>query len=187
MDFTEIKAIRIVDVCLRYGISLKYRGEWASGNCPLPSHDSKSKGTFAVNVKENYWVCHSESCRAKSGKRGGDVISFVALKEGITDKAAAEKLAQWFNIKKEASHMETPVPEVKKQPQRTHQNPSTSSDSGKGYMHELKLRMDEVIKRGEQEAEPDYLSRLAKWFMSEIHLSFRNGKRAQQGLPPLAS
>lgn len=182
MDFAEIKAIRIVDVCLRYAISLKYRGEWASGNCPLPSHDSKSKGTFAVNVKENYWVCHSESCRAKSGKKGGDVISFVALKEGITDKDAAAKLAQWFNIKKEAEHIARPSSEVNN-PQKEQKYSNKSSDSGKGYIHAVDAWLEELTQRVEGEDDAAFWKRVKNGIKSKLIESFRNGQRKAQGLP----
>ena len=48
---------------------------------------------FSINLKRNYWRCFSESCNANNGgKKGGDVINFVALMEGCREKDAAEKL-----------------------------------------------------------------------------------------------
>jgi hypothetical protein len=183
MDFAEIKQVRLVDVCLRLAIALKYRGEWATGYCPLPSHsDSKSKGTFAVNTKENYWVCHSDSCNKKAGKKGGDVISFVALKEGISDKQAAEKLAEWFGIK-EAPHMAGPVREGQTTPHKTQEYRTSTSVEGKGYIRELNTWFDEFVRQGDQESGEDYLARLKKGFIGKVLESFRNGKRSGQGLP----
>jgi hypothetical protein len=38
VNFEAIKhGVRITDVCARYGIQLRFRGEWASAKCPLPS------------------------------------------------------------------------------------------------------------------------------------------------------
>jgi CHC2-type zinc finger protein len=184
MDFARIKEIRIVDVCLRLAIPLKYRGEWASGNCPIPSHESKSKGTFAVNVKENYWVCHSESCNKRAGKKGGDVISFLALYKGIADADAAKLLAEWFGIK-EAPHMARPTSAVDRNPPaKGHQNPNSGSGSVK-LMQEVDVWFAEVINRGELEEEEAYLKRIKNAFKGLLIRSFKNGQRVAAGLQPL--
>jgi len=102
MEFAALKAqVRMLDVISRYGKHLKGgKNGWFNGDCPLPTHE-KSKGTFAVNASDNFWMCHSDSCQAKRGKKGGDVIAFVKVMENCTDKEAAEKLAHWFNLQPE--------------------------------------------------------------------------------------
>jgi len=91
LDFEQIKQVPLADVVRRYGLSLRAHRDWLNGNCPLPSHDSQTKGSFAVNIKGNYWLCHSASCqKSNGGKRGGDVIAFVARMESCSDRQAAE-------------------------------------------------------------------------------------------------
>src|ERR1019366_10708476 len=84
----------------RYHVALKFKGQWATCICPLPTHKAGDKGrNFSVNVAQNYWRCFSESCNANNGgKRGGDVINFVALMENCREKDAAQKLSDWYNI-----------------------------------------------------------------------------------------
>lgn len=104
MDFAAIKTqVRILDVLSRYSVRLKGgKNGWMSGDCPLPTHET-SKGTFAVNVQDNFWMCHSDSCQAhRGGKKGGDCISFVKAMDNCTDKEAAAKLCKWFNIEQPA-------------------------------------------------------------------------------------
>src|ERR1017187_8689221 len=99
LDFTRLKAIPISDVVGKYGIQLRFRGEWGSAICPLPSHKKGEKEkTFSVNTLQNYWKCFSASCNESAGCKGGDTINFVALMDGSTQLAAAKKLAEWFNI-----------------------------------------------------------------------------------------
>jgi YopX protein len=63
LDFPAIKKIPIVEVCARLGIRLRYRGEYANGPCPLPTHpaDDKNNKSFSVHVPSNTWRCfHTE-------------------------------------------------------------------------------------------------------------------------------
>ena len=108
LDFAEIKKIKIIEVAARYGVRLKYRGDWGSGPCPLPTHRKDDRGrNFTVNVRENYWRCFSQSCNDNNeGRKGGDVINFVALMENCREKEAAQKLAEWYGL---ASSV--PIPE----------------------------------------------------------------------------
>lgn len=55
VNFEAIKhGVRITDVCARYGIQLRFRGEWASAKCPLPSHKEGGKDkTLQVNTSVN--------------------------------------------------------------------------------------------------------------------------------------
>jgi DNA primase len=98
--YLDFKAIRertpFTAVLDRYGVRLN-RGNATTlkGNCPLPSHTSKTRDTFYVNEEKNVWYCHSDSCK-KSGSRGGNVIDFVAAMEGLSAYDSAAKLNEWF-------------------------------------------------------------------------------------------
>jgi DNA primase len=94
-----VKQIKIADVVRRYGVQLKGRGDWHYGKCPLPTHESRESNSFAVNVAQNFWLCHSDSCRQNKGnKKGGDVINFVQVMEKCSMLQAAEKLAGWYGL-----------------------------------------------------------------------------------------
>jgi Toprim domain/DNA primase catalytic core, N-terminal domain len=103
LDFARIKReVSVADVARRYGFELKSNGDggWLHGECRLPSHESKdSKHSFAVNVKSNYWLCHSNSCQANRGnKRGGDVLMLVRWMDKCEPYEAASKLADWYHL-----------------------------------------------------------------------------------------
>jgi DNA primase len=100
LDFARIKEIKLVDIMGRYGITLRFKGEYAAAICPLSTHkEGDTSKSFSINLVGNYWRCFSESCNANNGgKKGGDVINFVALKEGISQLEAAKKLAAWYGI-----------------------------------------------------------------------------------------
>lgn len=100
LNFEEIKRVPVLDVVRRYGVQLRGRGGWLHGKCPLPAHDSqRSASSFSVNVAGNFWLCFSDSCKAKkNGRQGGDVINLVSSMENCTEYEAAQKLAEWFNL-----------------------------------------------------------------------------------------
>jgi DNA primase len=100
IDFAKLKATVPIDsVLARYGVQTKKRNNaYLVANCPLPSHTSTdSPDSFAINVENNLWTCHSDSCKQGSGMKGGDVIDLVGLIEGIRlPLEAAKKLVEWF-------------------------------------------------------------------------------------------
>lgn len=120
LDFEAIKKIPLAEVVKRYGGVLKGHGDWLHGKCPLPAHDSKKSNTsFTVNVSKNFWQCFSDSCSQKSGKRGGDVINFVAVMEGCKEVEAAQKLADWYGIeggKRQERTEQSPAPKPPETP-----------------------------------------------------------------------
>ena len=59
----------------------------ARANCPF--HKSKSRTTFSVNLRTGAFNCFS------CGARGGDVIDFVRLRDGMSFKEAALSLGAW--------------------------------------------------------------------------------------------
>jgi DNA primase len=100
IDFRIVKErISIQAVLDHYGIRLRRVNQHAlRGACPLPTHSSeKTKESFCVDDAKNIWSCASTSCSAaRQGKRGGNILDFVAVKENCSIRDAAEKLHNWF-------------------------------------------------------------------------------------------
>jgi len=188
LDFEAIKQIPVADVATgQYHLQLAHKGDYATCTCPLPTHKQGDRSRcFSINLKGNYWRCFSETCNANNGgKKGGDVINFVALMDGCGPKDAAERLSGWYGV----GRMKTPqrMAEGSKQTpetemQRTIQNPTASSDSVK-YMQGIDAWFDELFKRREKEVDVDYWKRARNGVKAKLIESFRNGKRQAQGLP----
>jgi DNA primase len=104
VDFKEIKErVSIEAVLGHYNIKLRRVNQQSMrGNCPLPMHSSeKSKESFIIQTGKNIWTCQSSSCVAgRSGKKGGNVLDFVALMENCSIRDAALKLRDWFLVTK---------------------------------------------------------------------------------------
>jgi hypothetical protein len=60
---------------------------WALARCPF--HESKSGKSFSVNLESGGFHCFG--CDAK----GGDVIAFIRLRDGLTFREACERLGAW--------------------------------------------------------------------------------------------
>jgi len=172
-----------------YSSRVRFNGEWGSAQCPLPTHKpGDSDKTFQVNTGQNYWKCWSASCNEHAGAKGGDCINFVALKEGISQFAAAQKIAEWFHLdtKKAAPRMEK-RPD-KPTSERTVKNDTSPRDSVKdvpvkGYMADVDAWFDDLFKRGEKETDVEFWKRTRNGVKAKLIESFRNGKRQSQGLP----
>jgi len=180
LDFARIKEIKLTDVLARYKIALRFKSDYAVCACPLPSHKQGDTGrNFSVNLTGNYWRCFSDSCNANNGgKRGGDVINFVALMEGCREKDAAQKLADWFGVgqNKTAAHTEKPSkgkPDTEMQ--SSNQNRSTSGDSVK-YTEKVRAWFETIWERGDQESDEDYRKRLLKAITGELIKNYQAGK-----------
>lgn len=102
VDFRAVKeAVSMQMVLDHYRVQLrKVNATTLRGKCPLPTHSSKKDaGTFAANTEKNVWACQSDSCvKARGGRKGGNVLDFVAVMESCTVRDAALKLAEWFGI-----------------------------------------------------------------------------------------
>ena len=188
IDFREIKQIRITDVLGRYHVALKFKGDWATAVCPLPTHKAGDKGrNFSVNVAGNYWRCFSESCNANNGgKKGGDVINLVALLENCRESEAAQKLATWYGIEKAAPRIEkrrTKDDSAEPTSAKEHSDHNPPSDSVKvGYMQAVGLWFDTFIIRRSDETDEAYFKRVKKGVMSQLHRSYLNGRTGQEVL-----
>lgn len=181
LDFEEIKKIRIVEICGRFGIALRYRGDFATAVCKLSTHKPGDKSrTFSVNVRENYWRCFSDSCNAKNqGRKGGDVINLVALLEKCSEYQAAEKLATWYGMNgngkppAQVGSSATAVP-------RTPSEDSTTGQNGKPqrFMQTIDAWFDALIVRGDQEDEDVYWKRVRNGIKAKLMENWRNGVKA---------
>jgi DNA primase len=100
IDFRALKQrVSILSVLDRYGIALRQvNSSSLRGKCPLPTHSSEqSKESFGVHVGKNIWACQSSSCSAaRDGKKGGNVLDFVAVMESCSIREAAQKIGEWF-------------------------------------------------------------------------------------------
>ena len=102
VDFKQIKSEVTMEMALNhYTITLRQVNATAlRGNCPLPTHsDDATTNSFSVSTEKNAWSCQSASCIGKrDGKKGGNVLDFVAVMEGCSIRDAALKLQNWFNV-----------------------------------------------------------------------------------------
>ncbi|MCW0217935.1 MAG: CHC2 zinc finger domain-containing protein [Prosthecobacter sp.] len=91
VDFKEVKSrVGILQVLERYDLLglLKRSADRLSGPCPL--HQGTNPTQFRVSVSRNCFNCFG-TCG-----RGGNVIDFVSLREGISFRDAALLLQEWF-------------------------------------------------------------------------------------------
>lgn len=100
IDFRIVKQrISIEQVLGHYGVRLRRSNQKSlRGFCPLPTHTSeKSRESFGVATDKNAWACQSTSCAsARQGKKGGNILDFVAIMENCSIRDAAMKLDDWF-------------------------------------------------------------------------------------------
>ncbi len=92
VSFAEVKqAVSMEAVLARYELldGLTRKGANLAGPCPFCK--GASARLFQVNLAKNAWYCFG--CKA-----GGNVLDFVAKKEGLGLRAAALKLDEWFEL-----------------------------------------------------------------------------------------
>ena len=64
----------------------------------LPYHVGESENSFTATLP-NKWACLADTCIAnRDGKKGGNVLDFVAVMEDCSIRDAALKLQQDFNV-----------------------------------------------------------------------------------------
>src|SRR5947209_68500 len=100
VDYKEVKSAVSMEMVLdRYGVAVRRVNKaYLRGRCPLPMNTSDgSKESFGVQAEKNAWACQSQSCvKARGGRKGGNVLDFVAVMESCTVRDAALKLQGWF-------------------------------------------------------------------------------------------
>jgi len=102
IDFRAVKeSVSMEMILAHYNVRVrKVNQTYLRGKCPLPSHTSKESGdSFGVHAGKNVWACQSDSCvKARRGRKGGNVLDFVALMENCSIREAAAKLQDWFRV-----------------------------------------------------------------------------------------
>lgn len=92
VDYKRLKElVTIVMILDRYGITehLKQHGDELRGPCPL--HHGEGQRTFHANTTKNAFHCFS------CGKKG-NILDFVAAKEGCSIQGASILIADWFQL-----------------------------------------------------------------------------------------
>ena len=91
VSFSELRGrISIQDILEHYGTlgKLKRHGDELVGPCPF--HDDR-RPSFSANVSKNVFQCFAGGCGRK-----GDILDFVAFKEGVNIRQAALMVKEWF-------------------------------------------------------------------------------------------
>lgn len=92
VSFAEVKrAVSLEAVLDRYDLleGLTRKGANLAGPCPFCK--GKSGRQFQVNLVKNAWYCFG--C-----KEGGNILDFVAKREGVSVRTAALRLDSWFEL-----------------------------------------------------------------------------------------
>jgi DNA primase len=93
VSFAEVKrAVPMESVLAHYELltALTHKGRNLAGPCPFCK--GKSQRQFQVNLEKNAWYCFG--CKA-----GGNVLDFVARREGLDVRGAALALSRWFELR----------------------------------------------------------------------------------------
>ena len=122
VSFAEVKrAITMEALLARYGLlaGMAEKGRNLAGSCPFCK--GKSARQFQVNLAKSAWYCFG--C-----KQGGNVLDFVAKREGVSVRTAAVKLDTWFELglleKKEELRAEAPAASVEPPPAANEATPA---------------------------------------------------------------
>jgi DNA primase len=92
IPFAEVKrAVSLEAILGRYELleSLTRKGMNLAGPCPFCKGSSGRQ--FQVNLVKSAWYCFG--CKA-----GGNILDFVAKKEGVSIRTAALKIDSWFEL-----------------------------------------------------------------------------------------
>ena len=122
VSFAEVKrAVSLEAVLEHYGLSEGLTRKCANLAGPCPFCKGKSARQFQVNLVKKAWYCFG--C-----KEGGNVLDFVAKREGVSVRTAALRLDSWFELGlvDEAPRAES-TPAVAKT-ERAEKEPSSASE-----------------------------------------------------------
>ena len=132
VDFHAVKqAVTMVQVLDHYKLTERFqrKGDSLSGACPL--HKGENPTQFRVSVSKNCWNCFGDC------KRGGNVLDFVSLMEGVTIREAAIRISDWFNVVSEKpekravdSEEKTTAPSKEEPPQTPPKVASEAQETG---------------------------------------------------------
>jgi len=148
VDFRAVRAaVSMERVLGHYGLldPMKRTGDNLSGCCPI--HKGSNPTQFRVSVSKNLWNCFSEC------KRGGNVIDFIALMEGVSAYGAALKAIEWFNLDAEQVQVPAkpapdrnlrPAPQVEKTAEPVSSPPPDSNPGAETFNPPLKFRLEKL-------------------------------------------
>src|ERR1700733_13170216 len=99
IDFKHLRSTLQFQIVLdHYQVSLRVKGDRATGFCPLPTHQGKRNSpSFSVDLVRGIWQCFG--CHAK-----GNVLDFACRMEGLNPdnprelRQAALKVREIFSI-----------------------------------------------------------------------------------------
>ena len=123
VDFKMVKtSVSMLQILEHYKLTetFKQNGERLSGPCPI--HKGKNPTAFRVSPDKNCFNCFG-SCG-----RGGNVIDFVALMEGVDFRKAALLLQQWFMDGVVHDDAKRPEPHATKARHPERPTPAANSD-----------------------------------------------------------
>jgi DNA primase len=93
VDFKAVKAaVSMLQVLEHYGLAESFKRTENSLSGPCPLHNGENRTQFRVSLDKNCWNCFG-AC-----KGGGNVLDFVARKEGCSLREAALMLCDWFQL-----------------------------------------------------------------------------------------
>lgn len=77
IDFEELKrSLDFLKILAFYGVSVKQKGDQATGFCPLPDHESERQTpSFSANLPRKIWQCFGCGSR-------GNILDFAVRMEG---------------------------------------------------------------------------------------------------------
>ena len=114
VSFQQVKErVSMADVLDALGVADQFRreGKQLVGVCPLPEHQHGPRPNpqqFKISVDKNLWHCFGDC------SRGGDVIEFVKLMQGLSDSHVRFWFAEHFGerldlqkLKRQAGEGET--------------------------------------------------------------------------------
>src|SRR5690242_8055212 len=93
VDFKAVKAAITMEQLLQHYLlqdRFKKNGDTLSGPCPI--HNGSNPTQFRASLGKNIWNCFGDC------KGGGNVLDFIAKKEGVPIHAAALKAIDWFRL-----------------------------------------------------------------------------------------
>lgn len=133
VDFKHVKSsVTLLQVLERYDLigTLKRTADRLSGPCPL--HRGSNPTQFRVSVSRNCFNCFG-ACG-----RGGNVIDFVSLREGIPIRDAALLLQKWFMPETSSGRLAeaTPLPSSSSLPVSTGHPPQPPKAAEDGFRDE---------------------------------------------------
>ncbi|MCI0537350.1 MAG: CHC2 zinc finger domain-containing protein [Verrucomicrobiales bacterium] len=127
VDFSRVKkSVTIVQILEHYGLpsKLQQNGDKFTGPCPI--HNGDNPTHFRVSISKNCWNCFGKC------KRGGNILDFVSLKEGVSIREAALRIQKWLGIESPklansgSSDNDSPPP---RKEERVEKKPQTESES----------------------------------------------------------